>query len=167
MDVWYRIATGAIAASTLAIPALATGSPSTEPTAVVIRSDGGFSPAHRVVWYAADGLARLDGRLEDRTGHYRAKVTFRDVKRIVAEADLCSRTSTVPQRAAMDVPLFHVSVKCGDGWRFFTTYGVAEASGEPHVRAAAIALVHLEANLHWQPDAHEEPAPDNVGLPAH
>jgi hypothetical protein len=134
-------------------------------TAIVLRSSGGFVSRRDVVWYTAAG-ARMNGRRDERGGHFKASVPFAQVQRIVAEADLCSRSTGAPARAAMDVPVYHLSVHCGNGtWAFFTTYGPYEWHGEPHVRSAVIALTRLADALDWRTENSDALPPDDGLLP--
>jgi hypothetical protein len=135
-------------------------------TAVVLRSSGGFVSRRDVVWHTAAG-ARMNGRRDQRDGHFKASVRFVEVQRIVAQGGLCSRTGGPPTRAAMDVPVYHLSVRCGDGtWVFFTSYGAYEWLGEPQVRSAVIALTRLTEGLDWHAENGDALPPDDGGRSA-
>jgi hypothetical protein len=134
-------------------------------TAIVLRSSGGFVSRRDVVWYTSAG-ARMHGRRDERNGLFKASVRFAEVRRIVAQADLCSRTAGAPTRAAMDLPVYQLSVRCGDGtWLFFTSYGSYEWLGEPHIRSAVIALTHLTDGLDWHAENSNALPPDDGILP--
>jgi hypothetical protein len=163
---WKTVAASLSGSLALVVPGAAGSAPApAAATAVVLRSSGGFVSRRDVVWYTAAG-AQMSVRRDERGGHFRASVPFAQVQRIVAEADLCSRSTAAPARAAMDVPVYHLSVHCGNGtWAFFTTYGPYEWHGEPHVRSAVIALTRLADALDWRTENSDALPPDDGLLP--
>jgi hypothetical protein len=164
---WKTVAAGAFGSLALVVPGVSQSAPAPAAvTAVVLRNTGGFVPRRDVVWFSASGTL-MDGRRDERAGHFRASVPFAQIQRIVAQADLCSRAAGAPARAAMDVPVYRLSVRCGDGtWAFFTSYGLYEWLGEPHVRSAVIALTRLADALDWHADNSDALPPDD-GVPSH
>ncbi len=163
---WKTVAASAIGSLALVAPGAAGSAPAPGAvTAVVLRSSGGFVARRDVVWFSAAG-AHMDGQRDERHGYFTASVPFAEIGRIVAQADLCSQTAGAPTRAAMDVPVYHLSVRCADGtWVFFPSYGVYEWLGEPRVRSAVVALTHLADALDWRADNGEALPPDDGVLP--
>lgn len=47
--------------------------------------------------------------------------------------------------------VYHVSVRCGAAWRYFTSFGAHEPpAGEARVAEAVGELLYIAANLAWQ-----------------
>jgi hypothetical protein len=154
-----RFAAGAVAALALAGPAFAeppqpaNANPSfaPTPTAVVVWIDGGFSPRNRWLWYDGDGTARSQGMVEYERGHVRSHLDYAKVERVLANAGLCARPATAAHPPGMDMDVYHVSVRCGAAWRYFTSFGAHEApAGEAQVAEAVRELIHIAVNLAWQ-----------------
>jgi hypothetical protein len=161
---WKTVAASLLGSLALVVPGGAESAPAPV-TAVVLRSSGGLVSRRDVVWYTAAG-AQMNGRRYERDGHFKARVPFAQIQRIVAQADLCSTTSGAPTRAAMDVPVYHLSLRCGDGtWVFLTSYGQYEWQGARRVRAAVITLTHLADVLEWSPDSSDSLPPDEGVFP--
>ena len=119
------------------------------PTAVVVRITGGFNPQNRWLSYERDGTARFEGVLPAGRGRFRSRVDYAKVERLVADAELCTRDAAVVHAAGMDVFMYRVGVRCGDGWRVFTTFDAFAPAGSTAVREAARALARLASALDW------------------
>ncbi|MEA2719481.1 MAG: hypothetical protein QOJ39_1345 [Candidatus Eremiobacteraeota bacterium] len=165
MRSFARFAAAAFAAVALTGPVLADpveqarpDAVAARPTAVVVRIEGGFHPENRWLWYELDGTARFEGMLPGQRGRFRSRVDFAKVERLIADAGLCTRQAPAVRRAGMDMFTYRVSVRCGDGWRLFTTYDAFEPAGDAHVRDAVRALQHLASTLAWSP-SNEDVAP--------
>lgn len=129
------------------------------PSAVVVRIDGGFHPENRWLWYDADGTARFEGVLAADHGRFRSHVDYKKVEQILTDAGMCTRHATIVRPAGMDMFTYHVSVRCGNQWRFFTSADAFEPQTVAQTRAAVRGLERLAANLTW------EKTNDNVGPP--
>jgi hypothetical protein len=173
---FVRCAAAAAAALVLSAPALAVAPQAAEspaaapappaavaprPTAVVVRIDGGFHPENRWLWYDQDGTARFEGIIATQRGRFRSRVDYAKVERLLTDAELCTRGATLVRPAGMDMLAYHVSVRCGNGWRIFTTYDVTEPETNAHVRDAVRGLERLAANLPWEFTSEEVRLPDN------
>jgi hypothetical protein len=165
---FVRVAAGALAALALSGPVLAdppnpaespTAAPpvlrpplaAARPSAVVVRIEGGFHPENRWLWYDRDGTARFEGILASQRGRFRSRVDYAKVERLLADAELCTRDAALVRPAGMDVFRYRVSVRCGDGWRLFTTYDAFLPTTSAQVRDAVRGLERLASTLAWSP----------------
>ncbi len=176
MRAFVRFALGAVAALALCATAAAgvlhpadlhEGGPppasSEHATAVVIRIGGGFHASNRWLWFAGDDTAEYQG-LFGEPGRFHARIDFARVDKVVADARLCTRTVAAGHPAGSDMFVYHVSLRCGDRWRYLTEYAAAIEPEHDEIRGAILELEHLAWNATWSHTDDRSQLPDNPPL---